>query len=550
MGRRNAWAAFTLAAIFLSGMLVLNSIWLSGIHAAPAGTHPRGGASGWLRGRVTSAFTGLGIMAVVLASGPQLLAWSTDLQGYYAVQLPEGRYTVSAFKGRFSAEATKVIVSAVKPAIVNFALPIKTEGQHPLPRPAPGPSVTISSPTPNPIPSPTPNPVPSPTPTPAPPAGSISRRPQLVAVMVGQYKNSIITLDNAPMFATRYDWIIVHDDGWATDPTSVAAALRKANPSIVLLRYSLPGGTQQPSKYPDSYYKRSLNTGKKVKNNNGWYLLDFSQAAVRDAIRDELVEMIGPSKGPLDGWMMDVAHPNWLNTPGLQWTDTDGVCADLGDWDGGWDCSMPRSEAWNFTNAQWATYMLTFHQGLAAAAPRKIRMFNGFLKTHQRYNLWKTHEDAYIVVNSGAFGGDGIWFGGSQFVGEETWKFGLDRLIAIAASGKLVAAWPKPTKAGEEEANLQFLFGSYLLAADGQRVIYKLQNHAHYDDSLLNTDYGTPDTSVNGGHYQTLAASPGGNIYKRTFTKARVWVNPSGSTRRADGKTLGPYTALIETFGR
>lgn len=547
MGRRNTWAAFTLAAIFLSGMLVLNSIWLSGIHAAPAGTHPRGGASGWLRGRVTSAFTGLGIMAVVLASGPQLLARSTDSQGNYAVQLPEGQYTVTAFKGRFFAKASNVIVSAVKPAIVNFALPIETEGQHTsLPRPAPGPSLVRPSPRPH----STPNPIPSPTPTPAPPAGSISRRPQLVAVMVGKYKNRTITVDNALTFASRYDWIIIHDDGWATDSASVAAALRKVNPSIVLLRYSLPGGTQQASKYPDSYYKKSLNTGKKVKNDNGWYLLDFSQPAVRNQVRDESLEMIGPLKGPLDGWMMDVANPHWLNTSGLEWTDTDGVCADLGDWDGGWNCSMPRAQAWNYPNAQWAIHMLAFHQELAEAAPGKIRMFNGFLKTRQRYSIWKMHEDAYMAVNSGALGGDGIWFGSSRFVGEETWKFGLDRLLAIAALGKLVAAHPKPTKGGEEETNLQFLFGSYLLAADGQRVIYMLQNHAHYSDSLLSTDYGTPDTSVNGGHYQTLAASPGGNIYKRTFTKARVWVNPSGSTRRADGKTLGPYTALIETFGR
>lgn len=517
MGERKLrWRpTFSLAAILLAGILALSSIVASTETQASQKTNR---PTGWLRGRVTDAITGLGLVVTIVAVGPQLWAGSTGPHGYFAARLVEGQYAVTAIAGGLDVRTTHVSVSSARNATVNFSLQLGSSGAQELERTKVKPAPTTSpKPTQPPAPNPTPTTPPDPTPTPA-----SGRRPQLLTTKVG-FGSPNIDSSNASTYAERYDIL------FGAIPAGLLDTLRALNPGIFLLQYNLPGGEQNKGKYPDSYYVKDVVSGRKVMNKDGYYLLNFADPAVRTARRDSI---INPAA---DGYWLDTAGPSWVNTSFFKWRDENGKVADLGELDGSWEPGMDESDKDRITDGTWPGHMLAFIQELKAARPGKLIMFNGMAGNATRQAIWGRHQQKYLDLTTAA-AHEFFFVTREGPVTESTWKWQIDRIKTLVESKNYVHIF---TARLYEVDIRRFGFGSYLLVADGKYAWFNAYV-GHYDAGLYDADYGTPL-----GAYQTIN-TPAGPIYKRQFTRATVWVNPGDVTRSGDGKTMGPKTAIFE----
>ncbi len=519
------------AQIFLVTVLVA-SVVMMGSHTPNARMYASDGnpadqldALGWLKGRVTDAFTGLGLTAIIVASSlAHSWAGGTDHQGYYAVELPRGTYSVTALKGRLSSETKRVEIFRGRETRVDLRIAYAPV----LPTPKP------SSPQPTATPRPLPAPTPSPNPSPPSPSPSRWRSPHLISTRIGSGWPMPDTT-TAPQFAFRYDVIFYHE----TISRSVMNALRAANPSIILLQYYYPAGFRtwlggKPT-IPLEHIVRDETSGLRTKRDTNvtWWTINIPNPATRGWLLDHIASVTSPGS---DGYWLDNADGALLNYNWYRFTDESGKCADFGPLDGGWDCSKPRSTAISFTDGTWPQYMLQFHREMKARFPGKIRLFNGSRSNQAAYLKSATHENNILKETDGIIMETMLVKPGGP-VPESDWKWSIDRAKAIVESGKYV--WFSVDREWEETVRL-YGFASYLLFADGKYAWFHIYQ-PHYSAWLFDVDYGAPL-----GPY-TVIETPTGRLYKRQFTRATVWVNPGNVTRSADGKTLGPKSALLET---
>lgn len=455
--RRDGWAPITFAAALLAGVLKFNgSAPDSTMHASSTRT-PIHRQTGWLKGRVTRAITGLGLVGTIAVWGPQ--GW-TDTQ---------------------SVAARGVVLSSTAPATVQTR----------------------------------------------------TRRPHLMVTKAGSdYREFWPKIDssNLTTYATRYD--VIYGD----IPGDLIDRIRSINPNIILLEYSLPGGIQRKTRYPDSYYVRDAASGLKV-SKNGWWLLNFRDPAVRNARLDDILRAT-PAR--VDGHWLDVSDANWLNSPfGNDWKDENGKMADLADLDGSWNPSLPRDAKPRYADGTWSPRMLDFIKELTAVAPGKLIIYNGLLggAVLNANSAWPAYERDSRNNTHGA-AKEGIFVTSHGYaLSESDWKWWLDKAKGVIEQGKYVHFIPK---VGNDWNLFKYAFASYLLLADGKYAWFDDEKPRRYDTSLFDVDYGAPLSG-----YQTIG-TPDGPIYKRQFTNATVWVNPGSVTRNGDGKTLRPKSAIIE----
>jgi hypothetical protein len=491
---RNNLRTITVCTLIISLVCVLS------MTAPGDGANTASAASlGWLKGRIIDRLTGAPLIATITVVGPISTAQETGSKGYYGMQLPYGRYSVTALKSGYASETRSVTVSG-KWAVEYFALSsAPSEGTPPPPPPPPPPPTETNIPRPS------------------------TGRVQLISTKVG-LDWPAVTPSNAAELARRYD--ILYGD----IPASMISTLRAANPRIILLQYSLPGGEIRTSKYPDSYYVKDNASGRKVLNKDGYYLLNFAYASVRAARID------AATRSGVDGYWLDTAGPEWVNTAFFRWRDESGKLPQIGSLDGSWEPSMPESEKDKYTDGTWPAHMLEFIQELKAAQPGDLIIFNGFPSNASRNAIWRTLQGQYQGVAHGA-ASEFLFVTKEGPVAEDQWKWQVNRVQLFTAAGKYVHIFV----AQLFNPGLRlFGFASYLLVADGKYVWLNAYS-GHYDTELYAADYGMPL-----GGYEVIT-TPAGSIYKRQFERATVWVNPGNVTRSADGKTIGPKSAVIQT---
>jgi hypothetical protein len=236
----------------------------------------------------------------------------------------------------------------------------------------------------------------------------------------------------------------------------------------------------------------------------------------------------------VDGYWLDLASPEWVNDPYFRWHDEAGKTADLGALDGSWKPGMSESSMIRYTDGTWSGHMLAFHKELKDAQPGKLVIFNQGLYTNStRQSIWGAIQDTYQSVTAGG-AVEFLFVTSAGPVPEDLWKWQIDHVIAFISAQKYAHIFVERL-GGDYRL---FAFGTYLLVADGRYAWFNVYTYQY--DTLFAADYGAPL-----GAYQIVNTSTG-PLYKREFSKATVWVNPGTVSRSADGKTVGPKSAIIE----
>jgi hypothetical protein len=366
--------------------------------------------------------------------------------------------------------------------------------------------------------------------TPPPPTNETSNNPpkttsegriQKLSTKVG-FATPALTSANVQQIAQRYDIV------FGNVPTDLISTLRATNPRIILLQYLLAGGEQNKSRYPSSYYVKDVTSRLKIVDKNGFYMLNFADPTVRAARRDAVV------RAGVDGYWLDLAGPDYANSPYFRWRDENGKMADVGDLDGSWAPWMPESEKDRYTDGTWPIYMLDYIEELKQAQPGESIIFNGFPSGPTRDAIWRTHQSKYERAADGA-AAEFLFIIGAP-VSEDQWKWQIDRVLALVAAQKYAHIFVDKLW---NSAYRLYGFASYLLVADGEYAWLNVYNSS-YDETLFAADYGTPRDAYK------VVSTPSGPLYKRQFSKATVWVNPGTVSRTGDGKTVGPKSAIIE----
>ena len=365
------------------------------------------------------------------------------------------------------------------------------------------------------------------------PTGSVQR----VGIRVGN-SGKQLTAANIVTIAQQYDWLFgvagTLVGGFYVGLTvGNAVTIRAANPTILLIFHEGTASIviQGSTALPDAYYYPDKTTGNKVKEGStNYYIVDVANATAR-ANRVSA----SAARPDLDGVFTDRSMPHVFFSA-TTWKDAvTGLNANFGGDD------LPGAALPNGILA----YHTDLRTAVGASKPRYYNNIGGV----GVFNEYLADNQACLAV-SGAMDENWGWNGSGAPRSESDWKAELDRIGTQTTAGNdtmvgnALGSVAPPAPYTNAQAQ-KMMFGSYLLVADGIHALYQTKDNV-YDGSYLTLDFGSPDLSVNGGAYQTFGTAGSTAIYKRTFTKYRVWVNPGTNQRTQDGKTIEAKTALFE----
>jgi hypothetical protein len=261
--------------------------------------------------------------------------------------------------------------------------------------------------------------------------------------------------------------------------------------------------------------------------------LDISRADVRQ-------NRVAALKAKVDAYdaewaYIDISGPDKYTKPPWAWgwmRDETGKRADLGDWPG--------------PNGRFQSLQLQWHKELRAAlGPGRMMMWNGAPIDPSWYETWKAKMSEYLTIGGGPL--NGLQFEVFAYnrgpLLESIWRAEILNIRELVGQGTYVMCGPIEVKSPDSDWARRFIFGSFLLIADGKYALFGVRHPnwtAGYDASLHGRDLGMPL-----GGYQIIS-TPDGSIYKRQFTKLTVWVNPGANLRAGDGKTIPPHDAVFE----
>lgn len=342
-----------------------------------------------------------------------------------------------------------------------------------------------------------------------------------------------LSADDLARMSARYELL------FAVESDQVAT-IRSRNQKVLVILYELPGGRWKGEDDYDvvnakeSWFVHDLR-GNRVQNNNRLWLLDIGNPEYRAYEVDVLMKKMAASG--YDGLYFDVVHAYWVERRG--WNDPAGN-----------PTTLPAA-----VMRDWPTNMLSFIETVRARLdPQKKLLWNTLALTVNRAREWAAWEQRALTVANGAQL-DGFCFNRDRAYAAEDWRHQVNRIVEVAAMGKLVLAKGTVDRdVGPALDRLKlFCFASYLLAADGKFAYYwpsLALGEPNFDPRLYGVTLGVP-----AGPYRQVQG-----VFQRDFAAGRVLVNPGpvpvtvrleGAFRTHAGAALGstltlePLSALV-----
>lgn len=354
-------------------------------------------------------------------------------------------------------------------------------------------------------------------------------RLQLVGARIGP--KHVPDTAAAAAWADRSDWLQLNS-GFSP---AIIQAFRRANPKIILIAHdmSVSNQTWNNAEFPDSWYVKDRTSNEKIFWVDKAWQLDISRADVRQnrvaAVKAKVdaydaewayIDIAGPDKYTKPPWA-----PRWMRDEG-------GKPADLGDWPG--------------LAGRFQALQLQWHRELRTAlGPSRMMMWNGAPVDPSWYEMWKTKMNEYLTIGGGPLNGlqFEVFAYNSGPLPEAVWRAEIFNIRELVDQGIYVMCGPIEVKAQDSDWARRYIFGSYLLIADGRYALLGVRHPnwtAGYNPELHGLDLGTAM-----GVFQIIPTS-GGPVYKRRFTKLTVWVNPGSNVRVVDEKSIPPHDAVFE----
>jgi Hypothetical glycosyl hydrolase family 15 len=320
--------------------------------------------------------------------------------------------------------------------------------------------------------------------------------------------------------------------------TPHASAMRTANPGLVLLAY-LNGTFAQKSegtKYPESWYARDRYGRKVTSKGYGNYLMNPTNPAWISERTERCRQLLAQSG--YGGCILDMlgtapTDPGYVSSPAI---------------------NPATGSPW--TAADWVR-ATTALAGKVDAGTTGQLWGNGY-GNGTRY--FSAQLGGTKVLGNGVQGAlSEVWLRSAAqsitwFPDESRWKDSVNQLVDLGRTGERTAAmvklWTSGTTA-QKDAYHRFALASFLLGSDGRS---SFQASYASGDALAGHRYWTTDIGTPTGAY----ASAGG-VYQRTFTRGKVLVNPTTTTRtvalgaayvdlsgvRRTSVTLAPHTGDV-----
>jgi hypothetical protein len=305
--------------------------------------------------------------------------------------------------------------------------------------------------------------------------------------------------------------------------------MKAANPNLTLLVYLI--GThlkpEETSGVPDAWFAKD-SQGRRITSPYGFYLMTPSNADWINFVRQRCLDW--RSYSGYDGCFLD----------------TMGIAPTLPGYESALPINPATGKAW--TSVEWIKATTNIASQVRAAISPRPMLVQG---TAQGDRYWNPAVPTSQLLN----GSDGSMIemflrspeaGASSFPREARWKQDVDMVADHGARGKTVMAVTKLwSSATPEQRNIwhEYALASFLLGYSGSKGAFVFLNEkALKFEPQWAAQVGNPS----GGYAK---ASPG--YYQRTFTKGKVFVNPTSSTftvaldgsyRTLDGRTVSSIT--------
>jgi hypothetical protein len=317
-----------------------------------------------------------------------------------------------------------------------------------------------------------------------------------------------------------------------------AAAMRAANPALILLAY-LNGTFAQSSQgtaYPESWYARDRNGRKVTSRGYGNYLMDPTNAGWISHRADTCRQLMAESG--YGGCMLDMlgtapTDPGYVSSPAI---------------------NPATRNPW--TAPEWLRATTALAAEVDAATSGQL-WGNGY-GNGTRY--FTASLGPSRILSGGVQGAiSEIWLRSAaqsltSYPAESRWRDSVNQLVDLGRTGERTAAmvklWTSGTTA-QKDAYHRFALASFLLGSDGRS---SFQASYAPGDALAGHRYWTTDIGTPTGAYGNA-----GGVYQRAFTRGKVLVNPTTTTRtvalgaayvdlsgvRRTSVTLAPHTGDV-----